>query len=53
MKTNFDLYLEEQLKNPDFAARFAKAGEAWDIAVQEHQANGYPGFNCSCPKGYS
>jgi len=34
MKTNFDSYLEEQLKNTDFAARFAKAGEAWDIAVQ-------------------
>jgi DNA-binding transcriptional regulator YiaG len=33
-KTNFDLYLETQLKNPDFAARFAKAGEAWNIAVQ-------------------
>lgn len=33
-KSNFDLYLEEQLKNPDFAARFAKAGAAWDIAIQ-------------------
>ena len=33
-KTNFDLYLEKQLKNPDFAARFAKAGEAWNIALQ-------------------
>ena len=34
MKTNFDLYLEEQLKDPDFAARFERAGEAWDVALQ-------------------
>ena len=33
-KTNFDSYLEEHLKNKDFAARFEKAGEAWDIALQ-------------------
>ncbi len=33
-KTNFDLYLEENLKDPDFAARFAEADEAWDIALQ-------------------
>ena len=33
-KTNFDLYLEEQLKNPDFANRFKKAGEAWDVAIK-------------------
>ena len=33
-KTNFDLYLEEHLKNHAFAARFAKAGEAWNIALQ-------------------
>jgi len=33
-KTNFDLYLEDQLKNKDFAARFEKAGEAWDIALK-------------------
>jgi ribosome-binding protein aMBF1 (putative translation factor) len=33
-KTNFDLYLENQLKNPSFAKRFQKAGEAWEIAVQ-------------------
>jgi hypothetical protein len=26
--TNFDSYLEEQLKDPDFAERFEKAGEA-------------------------
>jgi transcriptional regulator with XRE-family HTH domain len=33
-KTNFDLYLEEQLRDKDFAKRFRKAGEAWDVAVQ-------------------
>jgi transcriptional regulator with XRE-family HTH domain len=33
-QTNFDRYLENQLKDPDFAARFQKAGEAWDVAVQ-------------------
>src|SRR5690348_9256241 len=33
-KTNFDLYLEEQMKNPDFAERFERAGEGWDVALQ-------------------
>ena len=33
-KTNFDKYLEEQLKDKDFSARFIKAGEAWDIALK-------------------
>ena len=33
-KTNFDLYLEKQLRDPDFAERFKKAGEAWDVALQ-------------------
>src|SRR5512139_3769853 len=33
-KTNFDKYLEEQLKDPAFAARFGQAGEAWDVALQ-------------------
>jgi transcriptional regulator with XRE-family HTH domain len=33
-KTNFDQYLEEQLQNPDFTARFEQAGEAWDVALQ-------------------
>ena len=32
-KTNFDLYLEEQLKDPVFAERFERAGEAWDVAL--------------------
>jgi transcriptional regulator with XRE-family HTH domain len=33
-RTNFDRYLEEQLKDPYFAARFKEAGEAWDVAMQ-------------------
>ena len=33
-KTNFDRYLEEQLQDPAFAARFEQAGEAWDVALQ-------------------
>ena len=33
-RTNFDLYLEEQMKDPGFAERFRKAGEAWDVALQ-------------------
>jgi len=34
MKTNFDKYLDEQLKDPAFAKRFKQAGEAWDVALQ-------------------
>ena len=33
-KTNFDRYLDEQLRNAAFAARFKSAGEAWDVALQ-------------------
>jgi DNA-binding transcriptional regulator YiaG len=33
-KTNFDSYLEKQLQDPAFAARFGRAGEAWDVALQ-------------------
>jgi len=33
-KTNFDRYVEEQLQDPVFAARFERAGEAWDVALQ-------------------
>ncbi|MDF1591893.1 MAG: helix-turn-helix transcriptional regulator [Desulfobacterales bacterium] len=31
---DFNAYLEEQLKDPDFVERFKKAGKAWDIALQ-------------------
>ncbi len=33
-KTNFDSYLEQQMQDPEFAARFNRAGEAWDVALQ-------------------
>ncbi len=33
-KTNFDRFLEEQLRDPDFAERFKSAGQAWDAALQ-------------------
>ncbi len=33
-RTSFDKYLEEQLKDPAFAERFERAGEAWDVALQ-------------------
>lgn len=33
-KTNFDRYLEDELRDPNFAARFKEAGEAWDVAMQ-------------------
>ena len=33
-KTNFDNYLDDQLKDPEFAARFEQAGEAWNVALQ-------------------
>lgn len=33
-KTNFDQFLEDQLRDPGFADRFKKAGEAWDVALQ-------------------
>ena len=33
-KTNFDRYLEKQMKDPGFAARFEKAGQAWEVAMQ-------------------
>ena len=33
-RTNFDTYLDEQLRDPDFAVRFKRAGEAWDVALQ-------------------
>ena len=33
-KTNFDRYLADQLRDPGFAKRFARAGEAWDVSLQ-------------------
>jgi hypothetical protein len=34
LETNFDRYLERQLQDPDFRARFEAADRAWDIALQ-------------------
>jgi DNA-binding XRE family transcriptional regulator len=33
-ETSFDKYLEEQFRDPNFAARFEKAGAGWDVALQ-------------------
>jgi len=33
-KSNFYKYLDEQLKDPGFVARFERAGEAWVVALQ-------------------
>ncbi len=44
-KTNFDRYLEEQLKEPAFAERFKHAGEAWDVALQIASLRQRAGFS--------
>jgi hypothetical protein len=41
-KTNFDLYLKEQLKDPGFSEQFEKAGEAWDIDFRVFQLGTHP-----------
>ncbi len=41
-KTNFDFFLEEQLRDPDFAERFKAAGEAWDVALQISRSRKQP-----------
>ena len=33
-KTNFDAYLERHLRDPEFARRYRRAGEAWDVALR-------------------
>lgn len=33
-QTNFDSYLKEHMKDPEFAERFKDAGEAWGVAIQ-------------------
>jgi len=37
-KTNFDRYLEEHLRDPDFAERYRKAGEVWYSLVRPSNA---------------
>jgi transcriptional regulator with XRE-family HTH domain len=45
MKTNFDRYLDEQLKDPGFAKRFEEAGAAWDVALQIAALREQAGFS--------
>jgi transcriptional regulator with XRE-family HTH domain len=44
-RTNFDRYLEEQMQDPSFAARFKQAGEAWDVALQIAALREQAGFS--------
>jgi hypothetical protein len=44
-RTNFDLFLEEQLRDPGFAERFKQAGEAWDVALQLAALHEQAGFS--------
>ncbi len=46
-KTNFDRFLEEQLRDPEFAERFKQAGEAWDVALQLAALREQAGFSQS------
>jgi hypothetical protein len=58
-KSNFNLYLEEQQKDKDFAERFKKAGKVWDLAIRAvslsrvrvSQGNGKPGIKKNLTKG--
>ncbi len=43
-QANFDRFLEEQLRDPDFAKRFKQAGEAWDVALQLASLREHAGF---------
>ena len=43
--TNFDRYLTEQMRDPRFAARFERAGEAWDVALQIAALREQAGFS--------
>ena len=50
-KTNFDRYIEEQLQDPAFAARFKHAGEAWDVALQIAALREQADFQEGLPSG--
>ena len=52
-KTNFDKYLDKQLKDPEFAARFERAGEAWDVALQIAALRNETGLSVSLRKNNS
>lgn len=34
MRASFDEYLRHKLADPEFAARFARASQEWDVALQ-------------------
>ena len=44
-KTNFDRYLDEQMHDPAFAARYKNAGAAWDVALQITALREQAGFS--------
>ena len=44
-KSNFDRYLEEQMRDPRFASRFERAGKAWDVALQIAALRQQAGFS--------
>ncbi len=44
-KTNFESYLAEQMKVPELAARFGRADEDWDIALQLAALRQQAGFS--------
>jgi transcriptional regulator with XRE-family HTH domain len=44
-KTNFDRFLKEQLRDPQFAERFKRAGAAWDVALQLAALRDQAGFS--------
>jgi hypothetical protein len=43
-RTNFDLYLDEQLKDPGLADLLKKAGEAWEAALRPALGRKRPRF---------
>ena len=46
-KTNFNIFLEEQLQDPEFKKRFEQAGEAWEVAFQLAALRKARGNNCT------
>jgi transcriptional regulator with XRE-family HTH domain len=43
--TNFDRYLAKQMQDARFAARFERAGQAWDVALQIAALREQAGFS--------
>jgi transcriptional regulator with XRE-family HTH domain len=44
-KTNFDQFLDQQLRDPRFVERFKQAGAAWDVALQLAALREQAGFS--------